>query len=434
MRLSFLRFSDNVSRMIKAEIITIGDEILIGQIVDTNSAFMAEQLNSAGIGVCRITSVSDNAEHIRNALNEASSRAEIIITTGGLGPTKDDITKSVLADYFGSAKTVTNRTMSELTEKRLAARGIPMNESNKKQADVPDNCTVIVNRLGTAPGMRFVRDGKIFVAMPGVPYETKAMLADVIDELKTEFELPHICHKSIMTYGISESALAEKIEPWENALPSVVKLAYLPNIETGVKLRLSSSTENGREIIDAEFAKLSQILGTSIYGYEPDTPESVVGKLLVKKGLTVSVAESFTGGRVANRITSIPGSSDYFAGGIVAYSNEAKSEILGVNSEDLKTYGAISERTAIQMAEGVRKMFKTDYGLSTTGIAGPGGGTPAQPVGLCRFAVAASDFTEVFETNYATGLRENIVAAGSSFVLNALRLRLIYTDDHRNLY
>jgi nicotinamide-nucleotide amidase len=407
-----------------AEIITIGDEILIGQIVDTNSAWMARELNLAGVKINKITSISDNADAIKTALSEAEKNADIILITGGLGPTNDDITKRVLADYFGYTRMVVHEPSLKFIETRFAKRGIAMNDLNKQQAEVPDCCTVIPNNHGTAPGMWFEKGKTVCVSMPGVPSEMMKMLPDVLALLKQKIVLPQIFHKTLMTYGISESGLAKKIESWENSLPKKIALAYLPNIETGVKLRLSSYVSDGKQIIEEQFNKLNAILGKYVYGYEPDTLESVLGELLLKKGATVATAESCTGGYIAHRITSVSGSSAYFKGGIVAYSNEVKINVLGVNPADIEKYGAVSSEVARQMAEGALKTLNADYAISTTGVAGPTGGTIDKPVGLCWFGIATPNGVKTFSHNFI-GDRQGNIAAASSVALNTLRLQLI---------
>jgi nicotinamide-nucleotide amidase len=410
--------------MYVAEIITIGDEILIGQIVDTNSAWIANKLNLAGVKIVKITSISDNAEAIRTALSEAEKNADIIFITGGLGPTNDDITKKVLADYFGSTGMVVHEPSLKFIETFFARRGVAMNKLNRQQSEVPDCCTVIPNKYGTAPGMWFEKNKTVFVSMPGVPSEMMKMLPDALTMLKQKIILPDIFHKTLMTYGISESELATKIEKWENSLPKETALAYLPNIETGVKLRLSTYVTNGKTIVEEQFNKLFPILGKYIYGYEPDTLESVVGELLCKKGATLATAESCTGGYIAHRITSISGSSAYFKGGIVAYSNEIKINVLGVDPAILEQFGAVSSEVASQMAEGARRVLNADYAVSTTGIAGPAGGTKNKPVGLCWFGIATPYGTKTFSRNFINDRKGNIVAA-SSVALNSLRLNLM---------
>jgi nicotinamide-nucleotide amidase len=306
----------------------------------------------------------------------------------------------------------------------FAKRGITMNELNKQQAEVPDCCTVIPNNHGTAPGMWFEKGNTIVVSMPGVPSEMMKMLPEVLALLKQKVALPEIFHKTLMTYGISESELAMKIKEWENSLPRETALAYLPNIETGVKLRLSSYVPDGKQIVEEEFKKLYPVLGKYIYGYEPDTLESVLGKLLLEKGATIATAESCTGGRIAHRITSVSGSSAYFKGGVVAYSNEVKVNILGVSPVALEKHGAVSSEVVRQMAEGARRVLNADYALSTTGIAGPAGGTADKPVGLCWFGIATPEGTKTFSRHFFTNDRNGNIAAASSVALNAISREL----------
>lgn len=405
-----------------AEIITIGDEILIGQIVDTNSAWIAQRLNEAGIGVSRMTSVSDSDSAIRDALD--SVRSQIVLITGGLGPTNDDRTKKTLAAYFGATRFVLHEPTLEFIRRRFAHRGVAMNELNVKQAEAPDCCTVIFNTCGTAPGMLFEHDGRIFIAMPGVPSEMKAMLPEAIRIITSRFKPARIFHKTMMTYGIVESTLAETIAPVEAELPAGVALAYLPDLDTGVKLRLTAEIPDGDLVIDSEFEKIRALLGDRVYGYEPDTLESVVGERLLHKGETLAVAESCTGGRIASRITSLAGCSQWFCGGAVAYSNKAKEEILGVDPDTIEQFGAVSRETVVQMAEGVRHKFRATYGLASTGVAGPGGGTDEKPVGLCWIAVATPHKTITFSIKTMHDRKGNIASA-SSAALNALRKELI---------
>lgn len=409
--------------MFTSEIITIGDEILIGQIVDTNSAWMAAQLNMAGVKINRITSISDREKDIIEALQAAEKHADIILITGGLGPTNDDITKKTLAKYFDSSKMLVHQPSLEFIEARFALRGFALNELNRRQAEIPDNCTVIPNRHGTAPGMWFEKNDTIVVAMPGVPEEMKKMLPDILNFLKQRILLPNIVHKTMLTYGISESALAEKINAWEQALPAGISLAYLPNIETGVKLRLSTAIHNGNKIVDQLFENLANILGDKVYGYEPDTLESLVGQLLRRQKASIATAESCTGGKIAHRITSTPGSSEYFRGSVVAYSNEVKINILGVNPADIEKYGAVSSEVAMQMAKGVREALNADYAVSTTGIAGPAGGSRDKPVGLCWFGIATPKKTTTFSKQFTMD-REGNIASAAAVALNEIRLQL----------
>jgi nicotinamide-nucleotide amidase len=379
----------------KAEIITIGDEILIGQIIDTNSSWLGQELSKIGAAVVHRTSVSDNRNAIINALTQAKQRADIIIMTGGLGPTKDDITKYTLAEYFGT-ELILNDEVLEWVKKIFANRSLPMLDTNIHQAMVPANCEVLFNRSGTAPGMWFDVDGKIFISMPGVPFEMKVIFEEqCISRLKKRFDFPIIIHRTILTCSIGESFLAKKIETLENDLPPHIKLAYLPNIGQ-VRLRFSghhTSETTLKAEIDAIVSNLYEIVGDYIFGEETDTLEKNVGLLLKGKERTLATAESCTGGYIAHLITSVPGSSAYYFGSIISYANQIKINELGVNPETLKTVGAVSEDCVKQMADGVRKKFNTDYAISTSGIAGPDGGTDLKPVGTVWIAVSSKDKT-----------------------------------------
>ena len=367
----------------QAEIITIGDELLIGQVVDTNSAWLGSTLGDDGIKVIQITSVQDHAAQIVQAVNDALSRADIVLMTGGLGPTKDDITKKTLAEMFGM-KLVRNEQVYEMVGKQLALRGIAFTELNQGQALVPDGCTVLPNRNGTAPGMWFERDGKVLISMPGVPFEMKALVKDeVLPRLRKHFALDANVHRTIITFGLAESILADTIASWEEALPPYLHLAYLPSALC-IRLRLSTyeiDRQKAEQEIESQIEKLSKVIPHYIIGSEDDSLESVTGTLLKTRGETLAPAESCTGGNIAHRFTAMPGASEYFKGGVVAYSNEVKIALLGVDPESLNRYGAVSQSVAEQMAEGVRRATGATYGISTTGIAGPTGGTPEKPVG-----------------------------------------------------
>ncbi|MDR2467202.1 MAG: CinA family nicotinamide mononucleotide deamidase-related protein [Prevotellaceae bacterium] len=408
-------------------IITVGNEILSGLIVDTNSAYIAAQCDAAGLKVRKIISVSDDADEIADALASSFSSpsphcANVTLITGGLGPTNDDVTKIALARFFNCTETVVHRPSLENIEARFAARGIASNELNRQQAEVPACCTAILNRHGTAPGMWFERDAAIAVAMPGVPSEMKAMLPDVLNRLAGRFVLPNIVRRTMMVYGIPESTLAEMIAPWERMLPENMSLAYLPDVETGVKLRLSTTTDNkDSTAIDERFAALAPLLGDSVYGYAPDSLESVVGQRLAERNATLAVAESCTGGSVARRITSVPGCSAWFKGGIVAYSDEAKANLLGIDPRDLERFGAVSAEIAERMAIGVRRALNSDFAAATTGFAGPAGGTDENPVGTCFVAVAAAAAVNVVKYRFVAD-RATAVAAAAATALNRLRL------------
>lgn len=377
----------------QVEIITIGDEILIGQIVDTNSAWMAAELNKAGFEVVQITSVHDDEKQITEALEAALERAEVVLFTGGIGPTKDDITKLTLCNYFDSKLVFDTRVYADI-ELLLKNRMRAMNELTKSQAMVPDKAVIISNPIGTAPITWFDKGEKVVVSMPGVPYEMKrAMKFEIIPRLQKQFQPQAIIHKTLLVAGYPESALALKIGDWENALPESIHLAYLPNFNI-VKLRLSavqddfSATKNE---IDRQVDLLKSILGNAIIVEEDITLEELVGRYLLASGKTLATAESCTGGHVAHRITTVAGSSAYFKGSVVAYSNEIKMNVLGVDATLLNKYGAVSREVSERMASGILKLMSVDYAIATTGIAGPDGGTDEKPVGTVWIAVGTKD-------------------------------------------
>ena len=408
-----------------AEIITIGDELLIGQVIDTNSAWMAEQLNMIGIRVHQITSISDDQTHILTTLKEATERAHLILITGGLGPTKDDITKQTLCKYFDTSLVFSEAAYKNV-EQIFAARGFVVTELNRLQAMVPANCRVIPNPNGTAPCMWFEKDGCIYISMPGVPFEMKAIMEqEIIPRLQDKLNQV-IIHRTILTEGVGESHLATLIEPWEDALPSFIKLAYLPQPGM-VRLRLTAygtDHEYLQQAINKAEKELIPYAGKYIFGFDDDTMESVIGRLLQSKGNTLSTAESCTGGNIAQLITSIAGSSDYYKGSVVAYSNEIKEQFLGVPTKELADYGAVSEQTVIAMAEGIRTRFSTDYSIAVSGIAGPGGGTDEKPVGTTWIAVATPTSTIARKFLFGEHRGRNIRKA-SIAALNMLRNQLI---------
>ncbi len=406
-----------------AEIITIGDELLIGQVVDTNSAWIAQQLNPIGINVYQITSVSDNKTHIINSLDIASSRADLIIVTGGLGPTKDDITKQTIAGYFKS-KLVRNEQVLAHIHKLLEPRGIKINELNTHQADLPDNCQVLYNISGTAPGMWFERNGKVYVFMPGVPYEMKSIVSDeLLPRLIKYFKTPAIVHQTLMLQGIAESMLAELIEPWEAQLPPSIRLAYLPSPGL-IRLRLTAKGDNKdvlTNLINLEVEKLLPVIKNWYYADNDEPLEVTIGKLLKNSRLTLATAESCTGGKIASMITSVPGSSEYYKGTIVAYANEIKTSMLNVPSGIIKAHGAVSQPVVEEMAQNIIKLFDVDYAIATSGIAGPDGGTPEKPVGTIWIAVASRDkvISQVF--SFGDNNRERNIQRTSISALNELR-------------
>ncbi len=374
----------------KAEIISIGDELLIGQVVNTNASWMASELNAMGVDVVKIVAIADDKSQIIRTLDMASAEADIILMTGGLGPTKDDITKKTLAEYFDS-ELVFHEPTFEQVKKIFKARNFEVTDVNKQQALIPDNCIPLFNKNGTAPGMWFEKDGKVYVSMPGVPFEMKPMMTEqVLPRLREKFNFGVIYHKTVMTTGMPESFLAEKIKDWENSLPGNIKLAYLPQPGI-VRLRLTAKGNNEEElkkIVHTKIGELKKIIGDIIFGYDDVTLEEVVGELLRKNGKTVSTAESCTGGYISHLITSISGSSDYFEGAVVSYSNNVKNKVLGVPEEYLVKHGAVSKQVVEAMATGVKKIMGTDFAVATSGIAGPTGGTADKPVGTTWIAVA----------------------------------------------
>ena len=404
------------------EIITIGDEILIGQIVDTNSAWMAVELNKAGFQLAQITSVHDEADHIKKALDEALLRADVVLMTGGLGPTKDDITKQTLCEYFGT-KLVLNPDVLENIQQIYHTRQSVMNELTKSQAMVPENCTVIQNRAGSAPITWFEKEGKVIVSMPGVPLEMKKVMSEeIIPRLQKYFKTPAIIHKTVQVYGIPESQLALRLTEWENALPEYLHLAYLPNFGI-VKLRLSGAGQDEYKLEDAinlQIETLKSILGESIFAYEDKPVEKIIYEKLKISGLTVSTAESCTGGNIAHRLTLIPGISDCFKGSVVAYHNELKINALGVSARDIEQYGAVSSQVATQMAEGARKVMQTDLAVATTGIAGPTGGTDEKPVGTIWISVSSPERTITRSFNFGQFARENFIERSTMAALMML--------------
>jgi nicotinamide-nucleotide amidase len=393
-----------------AEIITIGDEILIGQIVDTNSAWMAARLNDTGIRVKQISSVSDDRQHILAALAEASVRADIILITGGLGPTKDDITKKTIAEYFG-VQLVENQDALDNVINIFAHYHRPLLEVNRLQAQVPENCLVILNKNGTAPGMWFNEAGKIYVAMPGVPHEMMYMMEEeVIPKLKSSLKLPYIIHKTILTVGEGESFLAERIADIEDSLLSYITLAYLPKLGQ-VRLRLSGYGETEtllKEKIDEFAAKIIERVANVVVAEEDIPVEKAILNLMAEKGLTLSLAESCTGGYIAHLVTQHPGSSKVFLGGVVSYSNGLKERVLDVKKQTLEQFGAVSRETVIEMAEGALLNFKSDYALAVTGIAGPDGGTPDKPVGTVWVAVATVNKILAKKLTFGNKRKQNI--------------------------
>jgi nicotinamide-nucleotide amidase len=370
-------------KTIFAEILTIGDEILYGQITNTNTQFISAELDKIGVKIIRHTSIGDKKDEIFNALEEAEKRADIVLMTGGLGPTKDDITKKTLAQYFDSELVIDEKVLSFVTE-FFAKRGREITNINKAQALVPDKCKVVYNDWGTAPAMWFEKEGKIFVSMPGVPSEMQNLMTKkIIPQLREYFKTPIILHKIIHTIGIGESMIAETIENWEDNLPKNMALAYLPNY-VQVRLRLTGMGEN-QTILEKEMQqqieKMLPLIQKYVFGFDNDTLETVVANILLKNKKTISTAESCTGGYLGHLFTKIPGSSQYYKGGIISYTNEVKINLLGVNPKTIEEFTEVSEQTVIEMAKGIREKLGTDIGLATTGVAGPSGSSELNPVG-----------------------------------------------------
>ena len=410
----------------KVEIITIGDEILIGQIVDTNSAWMGRKLNDIGAKVTRIVTISDDLNVIKAALSEAESNADVVLITGGLGPTRDDMTKKALAEYFDCGFTFYPE-IAEHIAYLFSRFGKQMSELNRLQAELPSACEPLRNEQGTAPGMWFEKNNTVFVSMPGVPYEMKGLMTSyILPRLVNRFEAPTILHRTVLTMGMGESWLSERIAHWEDALPVEIKLAYLPS-PGRVRLRLSAIGQDAallKSKLDDEVNKLLQLVPELVYGFDNETIEEVVGKQLKAMGKTVSTAESCTGGLIAHKITSIAGSSAYFMGSVVSYSNEVKMKSLGVSEESLMEFGAVSESVVTQMAEGVRSSIGTDYGVATSGIAGPDGGSIEKPVGTVWIAVAGPKGTIARKYQFGHDRGRNIEISANT-ALNLLRKQLM---------
>ena len=413
-------------KFVRAEIITIGDEILYGHIVDTNSQWISNELDSIGVKTVRKSTISDQEQDILTSLSEAANRADIILITGGLGPTNDDLTKPTLTKYFNSQLQLNEQALQDIRW-IFEKVGRELTETNRQQAFLPANCEIVRNRVGTAPGMWFLENGKVYVSMPGVPHEMKTMMTEgVLPKIQQVFNTPTIYHKMVKTIGIGESWLADKIKPWEEKLPSHVKLAYLPGLGE-VKLRLTAignSLQDLQKDVSEQLLRLHQYVDGYTYGYDQDTLPIVVGKLLIEQGLTLSTAESCTGGKVAHEITSIPGSSQYFIGSVVAYDNRLKEELLQVDPHTLATQGAVSEQTVREMAIGVKNRLGSDIGIATSGIAGPSGGTEDKPVGTIW--IACSD-PEKTTTKLLSLYKDRItnIRFTSNAVLNMVRQRLV---------
>lgn len=412
----------------QAEIITIGDEILIGQIVDSNSAFISKELNKIGVSVYQITSIQDERDHILNAFNEAQQRSQLVIITGGLGPTKDDVTKQVFCEYFGDTLVQNENVLKHiefLFEKYIST---PISDLNRQQALVPSKAEILHNQYGTAPGMWMKKENTVFVSLPGVPFEMKGLISNVvIPMIRERYHRPHILHKTIMTYGLGESAIAEKIETWENELPEEIKFAYLPNLGR-VRLRLSAKGNDAqylRKLVDDYAKKLYPLIGEIIYGEEEDESiEAGIGKLLTQKEMTLATAESFTGGKIAEQITAIPGASKYFKGTIVSYATETKVRVLGIAPEIIEAHSVVSEEVAKAMANRVKEIMGTDFAIATTGNAGPSKGDSDAEVGTAYIAISSPEKTTV--SKFLLGKhRERIVQKGVNKAFELLQKEIL---------
>lgn len=413
------------------EIINIGDELLIGQVINTNAAWMAEHLNLAGFFVKQVSVIRDDRNHILEALHEAEQRAAVVLISGGIGPTRDDITKHTLCEYFNTTLVFSEEAYRDV-EALFSRRGYKVTELNRQQAELPASCISIPNACGTARGMWFEKQripaGKsVFVAMPGVPFEMKTMMTDhVIPRLKEAFNTPHIFHRTVLTQGIGESFLAAKIEHWENELPGHIRLAYLPQPGI-VRLRLTGTGEDAARLRDEtgeQVKKLEALIPEHIFGHDDETLEQIIGALLTERKATLATVESCTGGYIAHLITSVPGSSACFKGSVVAYANEIKELIAGVQPETLRQYGAVSKAVVEEMAIGIQQKFNVDYVIATSGIAGPDGGTPEKPVGTTWIAIASPNDVESALFSFGDSRDRNIRRAALQ-ALNMLRKKII---------
>lgn len=409
MEVLFLPLPHKDSSM-KAQIITIGDELLIGQTIDTNSAWMGAELSKLGFDVIRKISIHDRREDILATLTEVSGKSDIVMITGGLGPTSDDITKQTLCEFF-KTRLVINHDVLNMIEEMFRKRNWPMNDNNRRQAEVPEACRVLKNAAGTAPGMWFEREKTIFVSMAGVPHEMIYIMKEhVLPELKKRFSSQAIIHKNIMTYGIGESSLAEILTGFEQTLPPEIRLAYLPSYGI-IKLRLTATgpdRQHLENIVEHQVKKLYTTIPGLIYGEDEESFEAAIGRMLRDKGATLCTAESCTGGKIASMLTSIPGSSAYYVGSVIAYENSIKKDLLGVSPEILEKYGAVSRECVVEMAEGARRLMATSYSIATSGIAGPDGGTEQKPVGTVWIAVSSESGTISQKFNFGTDRIINI--------------------------
>ena len=411
-----------------AEIITIGDEILIGQIVDTNSAFICKELNKIGVSVYQITSVQDDKEHILKALKEAEENVDIVIMTGGLGPTKDDITKKTLCTYFNDQLVENKEVLQHVEELFSKYISTPISDLNRKQALVPSKATVLKNRFGTAPGMWIEKRDKVFISLPGVPYEMRGLMNfEVLPRLQDKYHCPFILHRTLMTYGLGESAIANRLEKWEDTLPDFIKLAYLPNLGR-VRLRLSAKGFD-KTVIEAKMDELSTELMSFVedifVGFEESSSlEAIIGKLLLKKKHSLAIAESCTGGTIAKMITSVPGASQYFLGAVVSYNERIKKEVLGVSDKSIKKYSVVSAKVSEEMALGIQNLYNADFSIGVTGNAGPTKDKTDASLGVVFISIATPDKVITQEFNFGQP-REKVIQKAAVKSLEMLRNELI---------
>ncbi|WP_433833020.1 CinA family nicotinamide mononucleotide deamidase-related protein [Flavobacterium anhuiense] len=412
----------------KAAIITIGDEILIGQIVDTNSAFIAKSLDRIGVEVAEMLSISDDKKHIIDTFLQLQNKVDVVIVTGGLGPTKDDVTKKTFCEYFNDELVVDQKVLAHVTELIEGFYKRPISQMNKDQALVPSTCTVLHNKVGTAPGMWMKKEDTVFISLPGVPYEMKYLVEEeMIPKIVREYKRPYIIHKTILTYGQGESLVAERIEKWENNLPEFIKLAYLPN-PGRVRLRMTARGTDKEELekaIEENVESLDAIIHDIIVGYEEnETIETVIGKLLSKQNKTISTAESCTGGRIASLLSAVPGSSSYFKGSVVSYATEAKVNVLGISQDLIDEFSVVSAQVASVMALNVKELLKTDYALATTGNAGPSKGDSDAEIGTVFIALATPEGVIVEEFNFGQP-REKVIDRASVKSLEILQKEIL---------
>ena len=412
----------------KATIVTIGDEILIGQIVDTNSGFIAKSLDRIGVEVTEMISISDDKNHILDTFAKLQNKVDVVIVTGGLGPTKDDVTKKTFCDYFNDELVVNPEVLAHVTQLIEGFYKRPISQINKDQALVPSTCTILHNQVGTAPGMWMKKENTVFISLPGVPYEMKYLVEnEIIPKIVREYKRPYIIHKTILTYGQGESMVAERIENWENNLPEFIKLAYLPN-PGRVRLRLSArgtDKEFLESALEENIKSLAAIIGDIIVGYEEDeTIESVVGKILTRQNKTLSTAESFTGGKVGYALSAIPGSSKYYKGTIVSYATEAKVNVLGISQDLIDKHSVVSAEVASAMALKVKEILKTDYAIATTGNAGPTKGDSDAEIGTVFLAIATPNDIIVEEFNFGQP-REKVIDRATIKSLEILQKEIL---------